>query len=79
MKYRNASEIFPDGLLEEIQKYSSGELVYIPQAFKRKNWGSASGAKVFYQQRNEEIRQKFRHKKIVIEELAAEYNLSPEL
>ena len=31
MKYRNASEIFPDELLREIQKYSSGELVYIPE------------------------------------------------
>ena len=44
MKYRNASEIFPDELLQEIQKYTSGELVYIPEKEKRKEWGSASGA-----------------------------------
>ena len=56
MKYRKASEIFPDELLKEIQKYSSGELVYIPKAQNRRNWGSDSGAKAFYVQLNEEIR-----------------------
>ncbi len=30
MNYRNASDIFPDELLKEIQKYSSGELIYVP-------------------------------------------------
>lgn len=37
MKYRNASEIFPDELLREIQKYSSGELVYIPEKEEKKD------------------------------------------
>lgn len=78
MKYRNASEIFPDELLQEIQKYTSGELVYIPEKEKRKEWGSASGARTYYKQRNEEIRRKFRHEKRNVEELAEEYRLSPE-
>ena len=53
MKYRNASEIFPDELLREIQKYSSGELVYIPEKEEKKGWGAVSGARVYYEQHNE--------------------------
>ena len=78
MKYRKASEIFPDELLKEIQKYSSGELVYIPKAQKRRNWGYDSCAKAFYVQRNEEIRNKYFHGKISMERLAGEYHLSIE-
>lgn len=78
MKYRKASEIFPDELLQEIQKYSSGELIYIPKRTERSDWGSGSGAKTFYMQRNNDIRSKFRCEKKSIEELAGEYNLSPE-
>jgi len=40
VKYRNANDIFPDELLEEIRKYSSGELIYIPEASPtKKGWG----------------------------------------
>ena len=30
MKYKNAKNIFPDNILEELQKYVQGEYVYIP-------------------------------------------------
>ena len=30
MKYKNAKNIFPDNILEELQKYAQGEYVYIP-------------------------------------------------
>ena len=30
MKYKNAKNIFPDDILEELQKYVQGEYVYIP-------------------------------------------------
>lgn len=73
MKYKNASEILPDELLREIQKYSSGEILYIPASEGRKEWGNGSGARVFYKQRNEEIRNKFFHK-MSMESLAEEYN-----
>lgn len=78
MKYRNASEILPDELLKEIQKYTSGEALYIPSDGKRKKWGSGSGAKVFYEQRNEEIRYKYFHLKVSIDTLCEEYCLSDE-
>ena len=78
MKYRNASEIFPDELLREIQKYSSGEMIYVPEKEKKKEWGAVSGARVFYEQRNQEIRFQFRNRKKSMEDLALEYGLSVE-
>ncbi len=77
MKYRNASDILPDELLKEIQKYASGETLYIPSNIERKKWGHDTGARMFYKQRNEEIRNRF-FNKASIEELAEEYCLSPE-
>ena len=75
MRYRNASDIFPDELLREIQKYSSGELVYIPEADKKKEWGQKTGAREYYVVRNAQIREKHRDGKS-IRELADEYGLS---
>lgn len=75
MKYKNASDIFPDRLLREIQQYVSGEPIYIPSGKERKKWGEGSGARMFYQERNEEIRLKY-FNKASIEVLADEYNLS---
>lgn len=76
MKYRNASDIFPDELLKEIQKYSSGELIYVPQTCERKVWGTKSGARSYYIERNSEIREKYHRDGKKIGELAAEYGLS---
>ena len=75
MRYRNASDIFPDELLKEIQKYSAGELVYIPEGAGKKQWGEKSGARDYYVERNAEIRRKHRDGKSILE-LAEEYGLS---
>lgn len=78
MRYRNASEVLPDELLKELQKYAPGELLYIPSDEKRKQWGSQSGAKIFYEQRNQEIRSKYFYEKESIHRLCAQYGLSEE-
>lgn len=78
MKYKNASEILPDELLKEIQKYISGDVIYIPAEGKRKVWGSGSGARIYYEQRNEDIRNKYFGQKIRLDKLCEEYNLSEE-
>lgn len=75
MRYRNASDIFPDKLLKEIQKYSTGELIYIPEKNEKKQWGERSGARDYYVKRNAEIRRKYREGKTIME-LAEEYGLS---
>lgn len=77
MKYRNASEILPDKLLREIQKYTSGEAIYIPQATERQKWGEGSGARRYYEERNRKVCEK--HKAgSSLEELADLFNLSVE-
>jgi hypothetical protein len=78
MKYRNASEILPDDLLKELQKYAPGEILYVPSDKNRTQWGEKTGARQFYVQRNEEIRHKYYHQKIPIDALAEEYGLSDE-
>ncbi len=76
MKYRNAKDIFPDELLKEIQKYSSGELIYVPEEGTPKSWGSKSGARAYYIERNSAIRRKFHQEEKKISELADEYGLT---
>jgi hypothetical protein len=78
MKYRNASEILPDDLLKELQKYVPGEILYVPSDKDRKKWGADSGARRFYEQRNEEIRHKYFHLKMSLDSLCEEYSLSDE-
>lgn len=77
MKYENASDILPDPLLRELQKYASGKVVYIPRDQRRKGWGADNGTKQYYEQRNESIRRK-RQENQSIASLADEYCLSSE-
>ncbi|GAB6930533.1 hypothetical protein JCM10914A_45160 [Paenibacillus sp. JCM 10914] len=36
MKYENASDVIPEGLLKEVQKYAAGKLLYIPSGEEKK-------------------------------------------
>lgn len=56
MQYKNAKEVLPPSLLEEMQKYIQGDLIYIPKAKKeRAAWGEVSGSRALIKKRNEEI------------------------
>ena len=77
MRYKNASDVLPNGLLKEVQKYAAGETLYFPKDTTRKKWGENSGARNYFQQRNDEIRQKYLQK-LSIERIADEYCLSEE-
>lgn len=77
MKYRNASHVLPDELLKEIQKYVNGEAIYIPKPDEKKKWGEGSGARKFYQERNEKIRADYQTG-MSIEGLMEKYGLSAE-
>ena len=59
MGYRNARDIFPDNLLRQIQRYVSGETIYIPAGEVRKDWGESSGYQQYIRERNEDIRKAF--------------------
>lgn len=60
MKYINAAEILPEQLLEELQTYIDGSVLYVPKVSTRKEWGTMSGARTFYQERNREIQKRFK-------------------
>lgn len=77
MKYKNASDVLPENLLREVQKYAAGETLYFPKDAQRKKWGEATGARAYYRQRNEQIREKYLQKQS-IGHLAEEYCLSEE-
>ena len=75
MKYKNAAEILPPGLLREVQYYIAGELLYIPRSDSKQEWGAVSGSKKFYSERNSQIRELF-HDGRSVEELAKKFGLS---
>jgi len=60
-----------------VQKYVSGEALYFPKYNERKKWGESTGARVYYKQRNSDIREKFAAGASV-ETLADEYGLCVE-
>lgn len=75
MKYVNAAEILPERLLRELQTYIDGELLYIPKSSTKKEWGTASGSRAFYQERNKEIQRLYREG-VSIDTLMKQYSLA---
>ena len=77
MKYKNASDVLPEELLKEVQKYAAGETLHFPKDTERGKWGHKTGARAYFEARNAEIRRKYLSK-MSIEHLAEEYCLSAE-
>ena len=75
MKYINAAEILPEKLLKEIQTYIDGDVLYIPKTSAKKEWGSVSGSREFYQKRNKEIQLLFKNG-YSIDTLSKQYGLA---
>ncbi|MGO4949159.1 CD3324 family protein [Paenibacillus sp. DRB1-1] len=76
MNYLKATDLLPDDLLKEVQRYIQGELIYIPsRPSERRRWGESSGAALYYLIRNEEIRARF-SERVSIDELSEQYGLS---
>ena len=74
MSYIRADEILPKELLEAIQQYIDGQIIYIPKKEKQE-WGSGSSAKEFFRERNERIFQAWQ-KGISEDELSRRFSLS---
>ncbi|WP_058301527.1 CD3324 family protein [Gorillibacterium timonense] len=74
MKYVSASDVLPDDLLLEIQKYVQGQILYIPSP-SRKKWGQKSGQRKFLLKRNTEIRQLFQQG-MALDQLSSSFCLS---
>lgn len=77
MKYENAKDVLPAKLLEEVQKYAEGKVIYIPRTEKGRGWGEASGYRDKLKKRNTLICSRYSAGQSVLE-LAEEFFLSPE-
>ena len=77
MKYENAADILPDDLLQRVQKFAAGKLIYVPETVGKRSWGETSGYKRYLAERNQEIKEKF-VSGAGVEALADEYSLSIE-
>lgn len=75
MKYINAAELLPEKLLLEIQNYISGELIYIPNAYQKTQWGEKSGSRKYYTERNSIIKEQYKNGK-TMEQIAKDFGLA---
>lgn len=76
MVYKNGKDILPIELLEEVQKYIQGEIIYIPKKKnERARWGEVNGTRELIKDRNFEIYSLYR-KGFKIKDLVKLYNLS---
>ena len=77
MKYLNAADILPEGLLLEIQRYISGEMMYIPSCEERMGWGEKSGSRKYFEYRNIKIKQRY-ESGATMDEISQEFGLAYE-
>lgn len=76
MRYKNGKEVLPTELLQELQKYIQGELIYIPTIeTERRAWGENNGTRDNIRKRNTEIYTMYKEG-TTISELMDIYNLS---
>lgn len=77
MKYLNAADVLPQTLVQELSKYVSGQLLYVPSLGHKKAWGSNSGSKQYYEQRNKKIIELYQngvHVDILCEQFGLSYD-----
>ncbi len=78
MEYKNGAKVLPLSLLEQLQEYVQGELVYIPVPDEdHLGWGCKNGTRKMIDRRNREIYLKYQ-RGLSVEGLASQYNLSSE-
>lgn len=76
MKYINAKDLLPEGLVKELQSYLQGGYLYIPtNEGQHKQWGESSGYRQELRRRNQQIQKEYRAG-ASMEELADRYFLS---
>lgn len=77
MKYENAADVLPAALLNEVQKYAQGWLLYIPKNGKSMPWGEAGGCRAELDRRNAQIRARYASGRSIME-IAEEFFLAPD-
>ena len=78
MEYKNGAEVLPDTLLEQLQKYVQGEIIYIPiPDDKHMGWGCRNGTRQMIEERNRDIYCRYLNGRS-IDDLSGLFNLSQE-
>ncbi|MFO7612804.1 MAG: CD3324 family protein [Clostridia bacterium] len=78
MEYKNGAQVLPAGLLEQLQEYVRGEIIYVPiPDDSHLGWGCRNGTKQMIKKRNGEIYSKYKQG-ATIDGLASLFNLSHE-
>lgn len=77
MSYKKGIEVLPAHLLEEVQKYVDGGLIYIPKKSGRVGWGRLNGSRKSLEKRNKKIVELYKNG-VLIDEIADRYYLSEE-
>ncbi len=76
MSYMNGKNVLPEKLIQEIQKYVDGQLIYIPRKNKKSiSWGEKSGSKEKMAERNRNICMQY-DSGVTVAELSKKYYLS---
>ena len=76
MSYVNADDVLPKLLVEEIQKYVDGQLLYIPRKNENSlSWGEKSGTREKLAERNQAIVSRY-YSGVTVVELSEVYYLS---
>ena len=76
MSYVKAEEVLPKYLVEEIQKYVDGKLLYIPRKGENSfSWGEKSGTRERLAERNQTIVEHY-NAGVTVETLSREFYLS---
>lgn len=76
MSYKNAENVLPRKLLEQVQQYVDGECLYIPRKEETKlNWGALTSTKEALEVRNQAIYEDYQNG-LRANELAEKYYLS---
>ncbi len=76
MGYKRADDVLPESILKSLQKYVSGETIYVPKKSAcRKKWGSNTDVNEKLRLRNQQILEQYQ-KGIAVKELAQRYFLT---
>ncbi|MFC4597714.1 CD3324 family protein [Cohnella hongkongensis] len=76
MIYKNGRDVLPPSLLQELQNYVGGELIYVPKPNERRaRWGEVSGTRKLLAERNKEICRLYAGG-MTVAELEARFHLS---
>ena len=76
LKYVNAKDVLPPDILDIVQKYTCGALIYVPKKDEEKiGWGQLSGARAQVHKRNINILDAYKRGSSILE-LMNDYCLS---